>query len=58
VPVLRASIPVAVVYRRKAYLSDAARNLLAMIPASAPAAKDDRGTSGAKKRRATRKSRS
>jgi DNA-binding transcriptional LysR family regulator len=50
VPALRATIPVALVHRRKAYLGEAARSLLAMISASAPA-KPDRRSSGANRQK-------
>ena len=55
VPALRATIPVALVHRRKAYLGEAARSLLAMISASAPVAKPDRRSSGANRQKAPHK---
>jgi DNA-binding transcriptional LysR family regulator len=54
VPALRATIPVALVHRRKAYLGEAARYLLAMISASAPLAKPNRRSSGANRKSALR----
>jgi len=46
---------VALVHRRKAYLGEAARSLLAMISASAPVAKPDRRSSGANRQKAPHK---
>ncbi|HKO73556.1 MAG TPA: LysR family transcriptional regulator [Bradyrhizobium sp.] len=54
VPALRATIPVALVHRRKAYLGEAARYLLAMISALAPLAKPNRRSSGANRKSALR----